>query len=861
MACFAGWITTDARIFAWAPPNDPLRQEMERVDRVFGGTNIVIVALHAPEGDIFTLPRLAAITRLHRRLERLAGVRRVMGLAAVTEMSSAGEMGFGVEARALLGEIPSDAAGLRALRGRVLSDPLLAGELVSKGGESTLLICELDRKTPGNRVVEGIHAAVEGEKGDFEPFLIGEPVATAFVARHLAGALWRIAPAMLLPLGILAFGYRPRMGAFLFALLSIAGGIVWGYGTVGISSRFSSPVASNLVQLLPLLLLLLGSAVVSLVPPREGGEGWPYLLPVAAGGITLLGWGILVWGRLPSVGFVLVGCGAGMVTVGILARWGSGVRISSLPTPSWRGAIALLVMAVGLCIFAPPPLTPTLDPVKIFGEDSEVGRGFRHLDQYYGGSRYLTVRITGDLRHPGLLRRIEAFSLRLSRRPGVRRVTSIVEPLRQVGMAMTGEKHLPGSRERIASLWVFLAGQPVGNLVDPDRTETVIQIRLDPTLTDSAPLARSISEDLAQHFGRPLFAYRNLPDAAGAGAIRRQILEDLARDLHEIFPDTPSDLGRTLSAAEGAPLGAKERAFVEEWIVAFLTGEETLIPLAEDEARGVARRIVAQPLTADRIAAGVHAALAPVEEGAEIAPILLEGLRGVVAALETTALRRRLASAPPLQRIASENAEEIERLLHRRHDLEVLFDRPTVGEVAGIPFPVTATLSGFPLFLDRIEGKLAAFARSARLIFPLVALLCTLPLAHGFSRGRALLLACLSFGLLFLFAPLLDLVLLPWGRLDPGAFVVKSVIACLVVIDFVVLFHWRQGGLAGGIALQALTGIFLGIATMLGGFSPFFRMGGVMIEGILLAFLWVALVCHPLLDRWGRSEAGSRHRT
>ena len=125
-------INADTRVFF--SNNNSDRKALDLFESRYTPSVNLLIAFHAPDGDVFTAERLAALSEVTEKAWRLPYSFRVEGLVNAPHISSDAEGVIISEAGAMAPE--EDAA---AVRRRVMSDELLVGRLVAADAKTTAI--------------------------------------------------------------------------------------------------------------------------------------------------------------------------------------------------------------------------------------------------------------------------------------------------------------------------------------------------------------------------------------------------------------------------------------------------------------------------------------------------------------------------------------------------------------------------------------------------------------------------------------------------------------------------------------------------------------------------------------------------
>ncbi len=111
-------------VLSFLPEAHPEVSRFRDLGERFGGLSVAVVGVAAPEGDLFTAPRLGLVRQITRALSRVEGVGFSSSLTELRDISVGQKDGEDVAVVSeLVGDLPAadDAAAWGALRKRVLS--------------------------------------------------------------------------------------------------------------------------------------------------------------------------------------------------------------------------------------------------------------------------------------------------------------------------------------------------------------------------------------------------------------------------------------------------------------------------------------------------------------------------------------------------------------------------------------------------------------------------------------------------------------------------------------------------------------------------------------------------------------------
>lgn len=249
---YAKDIRLDSSVESLLSQDNPDSQYYAEVRHLFGSDEVGVVGLLAD--NIYTADVLHKITRLTEALENIEGVQEVLSLAnAVDPIADV------VEPPLLVTQIPTDQAGLDALRETLADRPIYLKNLVSEDGKAAainIFFADMDDAEFMQRGIdEQVQAILDAERatGPEQLFYTGLPRFKVYSARAMQSDLSRFVPLTLLAIVVVLFvSFRSVRGVLLPAL-TILVSLIW---TLGIMVLAGSSLSLGSIALPPLILVL-----------------------------------------------------------------------------------------------------------------------------------------------------------------------------------------------------------------------------------------------------------------------------------------------------------------------------------------------------------------------------------------------------------------------------------------------------------------------------------------------------------------------------------------------------------------------------------------------------------------------------
>ena len=249
---YAKDIRLDSSVESLLSQDNPDSQYYAEVRQLFGSDEVGVVGLLAT--DIYTADVLHKITRLTEALGNIEGVQEVLSLTNALD-----PIADVIEPPPLVTQVPTDQAGLDALRETLADRPIYLKNLVSEDGKAAainIFFADMDDEEFMQRGIdEQIQAILDTERktGPEQLFYTGLPRFKVYSARAMQDDLSRFIPLTLLAIVLVLFlSFRSLPGVLLPAL-TILVSLIW---TLGIMVLAGSSLSLGSIALPPLILVL-----------------------------------------------------------------------------------------------------------------------------------------------------------------------------------------------------------------------------------------------------------------------------------------------------------------------------------------------------------------------------------------------------------------------------------------------------------------------------------------------------------------------------------------------------------------------------------------------------------------------------
>jgi len=236
------------------PAGDPAMVPGDAATRLFDVHDMVVVAVAAPGGTIYSPPALALLAALGSDLARVEGIvpASVVSLATVPRLYLDHDL---LDLRPWLERGAPDPLLAQRLRAETSALGLDDGVLAARDGRAAAIYAAVEPEADRPRLARRVRAVVARHAtAGFPVYASGTAMAQAVLGEAAAADLVRLVPLVIVVLAaVLMFAFRHPAPAFV-ALLEVGLSQIWTIGIMGF--RHEAVFVSTLV--LPVILIVLG---------------------------------------------------------------------------------------------------------------------------------------------------------------------------------------------------------------------------------------------------------------------------------------------------------------------------------------------------------------------------------------------------------------------------------------------------------------------------------------------------------------------------------------------------------------------------------------------------------------------------
>lgn len=536
------------------------RMDLQKIEKLFGGTEIALVIMEADD--------ILAEATLDRAAKIAEAIRAIPGIDRVSTLPDIGGDDFADEE-----PTPEQKKGKReAAREEIRKNDLIYGTIVSKDFRYLAIVVKLSAQSPDTLRISGeIRKASEAVPGDGRLFYGGLPFIKERISEDVPKDMIKF-----LPLGILI------MMLFLYLSFRQFRGVLLPFSVVAMSIVVSMGLLplfgwkmQTVTMILPVIMIAVANNyAVHLVSRYQQDNREDCTLdkvglaklgilslgaPVIATGVTTIGgiMSILTHRLVPAKQLgILAGIGITfaltasllfipavlsllkkprpVITVDYRKRhylerlmYGIAYLISKNPRP----VLAVTLLAAIVAALFIPRLTGDSNLARYYPAGSTVAVSSGIVNEQFGGGQIVNVVVEGDIKDPAVLRKIDIFEKEMEKLPEVGKSTSIVRLVKMIsrGLHKPGEPGydaIPDSRGAVdfyISEYAKMADiQEMTHLVTGDFTHAQIMVQINDE--GSGTIKRVVAKVNQLTAGDPSFTL-----VGGSGYIFAALIDEVSR--------------------------------------------------------------------------------------------------------------------------------------------------------------------------------------------------------------------------------------------------------------------------------------------------------------------------------------------
>jgi len=520
----------DPEVKSMLPADLPERLDLDRIEDLFGGTDMMMLVVTAD--DVLAPDTLRRLKKLSRKLERVRAVDRVLSLFTLKDIRS--EDGTLVVDPAVK-RIPRSDDAREALRDELKGNEVVYGNVVSKDFKTTAIIGMLDLEAQDDVATAEFERVIAEVPGPESVVIAGLPYLRHFLGNSVSRDISTLMPAGLLVMLLFLFLCFRQLRGMVLPFLVVVMAIFFGMGLIPLLGW----TIQTVTILVPVLLIAVANDYGIHVLARFQEENRPgdtrtthelarsvvghLFYPVLATGLTTMAGMLSLLAHIvvpaQQLG-ILTAAAVGFALLGSLVFIPAWLAILRRPRPQVITADAgqrpkllerILHAVAGLVAARPRVLlvgsvmvsaalcsglaflVVDTDPMHEYAEDHPIRVTSELVDRSFGGSAGLSVVASGDIKNPAVLRRIDALEKKLAALPEVGQTSSIAKIVRQMNRVLNDDSEqpdrIPDTHEAVAQYFLLYSmnGEPedFDRIVDFNYENALLSARMN-TLSTNA---------------------------------------------------------------------------------------------------------------------------------------------------------------------------------------------------------------------------------------------------------------------------------------------------------------------------------------------------------------------------------------
>ncbi len=482
--------TINTDLNSYLPSDIPAKINQDKLQDIFGNNEPVILFFHTD--DVLKKSTLERIKDLSKAFGRKKEFERVMSLFEMKDIR--GDEGFMI-VDPVVKRIPSSDKRREKLRERIRNNNLVYGTVVSEDFQYTLILLFPADSISDKKLISTIYEQLNAFPGNEEVFLNGAPFLRYEIQRKATRDL-----AILLPLGLLImifflyFSFHEKRGVIMplsvvlmsiilsmgliplfgwdFSLIAVLVPIMMiaianNYG-VHIISRYQElnarypdwrmkKIVTNIMNHLrkPIILTahttiigVLGMVVHIMLPAKQMGI------------VSALGIFFALILSLTFIPAILSAMKKGKINQSYKGKKLSWVdkMLDMMGNVATKKPLRIIILFAVLLILVGTGITRlkvSISNEKILPASNQLRISNRIADEYFGGTKNITLLFEGDIKSPSIMKTMDYYEAELLKIPEVDKVTSLAKIIRTISRALNNPgdslyNTIPSTRNAIA---------------------------------------------------------------------------------------------------------------------------------------------------------------------------------------------------------------------------------------------------------------------------------------------------------------------------------------------------------------------------------------------------------------------------
>ncbi len=481
------------------PEDLPSRQALNKLDDVFGGSDVMLIAIANENETIFNKGTLAKIIALTDSMDVIPGITKVTSLATAKQIKG---QEWGMEVIPFLEEVPTTKDDVDNLSKIFFEDSLYVGTIVSADGKYASIIAVLSDDAETSEISDIATRLKAQFEGPEKIYLSGLPVVMTHSTKNIRGDIQKLIPFVLLVVILILYLSLRTISSVILPLLATIMAVLCMVGMMGhIGEPFM--LVSNIM---PVVLVAVGVAYGIHVMAAYHEEllftsekkvalsktiehiGTPVLMAAVT---TMVGFLSLMTAPLPVflIFGTLLAFGVFLSLLFTLTMIPAILLLLPLPKKktvknreglldklliglgnyilSFRKAIILFGIVLTIIFaFGIPKINIEMNPLTFFPETSDLRQANAFVDEHLAGSLNMNLLFEGDIQSTKMLRAMDSVQQFLEQYPETGTTMSLATIVKKINRSLHADdpsfEIIPENNEAVAQaiLLYNMSGSP-----------------------------------------------------------------------------------------------------------------------------------------------------------------------------------------------------------------------------------------------------------------------------------------------------------------------------------------------------------------------------------------------------------------
>ena len=531
-------VEIDTDIKSQLPKDMPSRLETDKIDSLFGGTELLMVVIQSD--DILKPETLQRVQKISNKIKRIKGVEKVLSLF---ELKSIKSVDGALLVNPAVDYIPHTPEEEEQLRKDIKANDIVYGNVISKDFTVTAVIAMLASHVKDEVLVANFEKVISDSPGKEKVMVGGLPFIRVEIGKQIRRDLRLLMPigigimllflyicfrrlrgvvlpfvvvimSIIISIGFIAIiGWKIHMITMILPILLIAVANDYGIHMISKYQEDNTPgnnyspkeLAERMFRSLGKPILLTGLTTIAgllcllghiLVPAKQLGVLSAFGIFFALIASLFLIPAII--SLLPRSKPVLTSISDTKTKKNVLERllWYFGELVSNKPYTVIIGAVVLVLISVFGIFY----VVVDTNPNGYYHHNHPVVKINNIIDHYLGGSQNISIVYEGDIKNPELVKKIDRMEQKMAGMEEVGTTVSIARVIRQMSRALNDPgdamyDKIPDTRRAISQYFELynMSGDPADfeKMVDFPYEHAILTARIN--MTSTAALNRVVA--------------------------------------------------------------------------------------------------------------------------------------------------------------------------------------------------------------------------------------------------------------------------------------------------------------------------------------------------------------------------------